>query len=88
MTVHTPALLRTGLRMDDLRHLRWSEVNLRSGVITVVMRKTKETAMVPISPELRQALLCLRKKPVVGEYVAALDAVPVKSAVKRGAEGN
>jgi integrase len=63
------AALHTGLRKDDLRHLRWSEVNLRSGVVTVVMRKTKETVMVPISSQFRQMLLRLRRKPLVGEHV-------------------
>jgi integrase len=61
--------LYTGLRRDDLRRLKWSSVDLANGVIRVVMEKTKEVAVVPISNRLRQALLRLRRSPVVSEYV-------------------
>ena len=59
----------TGLRFTDLRFLKWSSVDLKTGVIRLVMRKTKRSVTIPITPRLRDALHACRKRPVVSDYV-------------------
>ena len=59
----------TGLRFTDLRLLRWSNVDLKTGVIRLAMRKTKRTVTIPIVPRLRDALAGCRKRTVVAEEV-------------------
>jgi integrase len=61
--------LYTGLRRSDLRFLKWQNVDLRAGVIRVVMRKTKRPVLLPIVPKVRAALDTCRKRPVMSEYV-------------------
>lgn len=52
--------LETGLRLGDLLNLRWTSIDLAEGLVSVRMGKTKRTAVVPISSELRAALNLLR----------------------------
>src|SRR5579872_2733795 len=59
----------TGLRYTDLRFLKWSSVDLKAGVIRLVMRKTKRAVTIPITPRLREALQECRKRAIVSEYV-------------------
>ncbi len=63
------AALHTGLRRDDLRLLKWSSVDLGRRVITVVMKKTREVAVIPISKPLSEILHSLRRSTVIGECV-------------------
>jgi integrase len=41
----------TGLRLRDCSELRWSNVDLDKGIITVETRKTRKTVTVPIHPQ-------------------------------------
>jgi integrase len=41
----------TGLRLRDCSELRWNNVNLDKGLITVTTRKTKKDVSVPIHPQ-------------------------------------
>jgi integrase len=41
----------TGLRLRDCSELRWNNVNLDKGIITVTTRKTKKDVTVPIHPQ-------------------------------------
>jgi integrase len=41
----------TGLRLRDCSDLRWSNVNLDKGVITVTTRKTRKDVTVPVHPQ-------------------------------------
>jgi integrase len=61
--------LYTGLRRSDLRLLKWTSVDLSTGVIRLVMRKTKRPVLLPIVPKVRTALDACRKRTVMSEYV-------------------
>lgn len=52
--------LETGLRLGDLLNLRWASVDLAEGLVSVRMGKTKRTAVIPFSSELRAAFNVLR----------------------------
>lgn len=63
----------TGLRVSDVCRLKWKDVNLESGVISVVPLKTSKTGkkvIIPMHPELKEALLEARKESS-GEFVNA-----------------
>jgi len=49
-------LLATGARREEVVGLRWSEVNLREGVITFVRTKSGKSRSIPISGEALQIL--------------------------------
>src|ERR1700759_2458380 len=61
--------LYTGLRRSDLRLLKWTSIDLSTGVIRLVMRKTKRPVLLPIVPKVRTALDACRKRTVMSEYV-------------------
>jgi integrase len=61
--------LYTGLRRSDLRLLKWESLDLSSGLIRLVMRKTKRPVLLPIVPRVRAALDTCRKRTVMSEYV-------------------
>jgi integrase len=61
--------LNTGLRRSDLRLLKWTNIDLTSGVIRVIMGKTKRPVLLPIVPKVRAALDTCRKRTVMSEYV-------------------
>jgi integrase len=61
--------LFTGLRRSDLRLLKWTSVDLSTGVIRLVMRKTKRPVLLPIVPKVRTALDACRRRTVMSEYV-------------------
>lgn len=61
--------VETGLRRGDLLRLKWTQVDLKSGIIGVVTGKTRRKAFIPISKRCRAALSECRAKPVVGEFV-------------------
>jgi integrase len=53
----------TGVRLGDLSNLRWSAIDLNSGLITFTASKTKKPVTIPLHTELEQHLL---KSPGVG----------------------
>jgi integrase len=61
--------VETGLRKEDLRNLRWDQVNLASGFIRVLMLKTALEAEIPISRACRAALQVAETRSGRGEYV-------------------
>ena len=61
--------LYTGLRRSDLRLLKWTSVDLNTGIIRLVMRKTKRPVLLPIVTKVRTALDACRKRTVMSEYV-------------------
>ena len=54
------------IRIADVE--KHGPVDFRRGFIKVEMSKTHETALIPLTTELRECLLTLRKKAVVGEF--------------------
>ena len=48
--------VETGLRKNDLRNLRWDQVDLAAGFIRVLMQKTTLEAEIPVSRACRDAL--------------------------------
>ena len=61
--------IETGLRKMDLLNLEWTQVDLDSGFIRLLMKKTKKWAVVPISTLCRQALDECRARRVISRYV-------------------
>lgn len=59
------ALLFTGSRLGEILALRWDDVDLKRGVITIRQRKTRKPKSPPISGALRAVLASLR--PGVGQ---------------------
>lgn len=58
--------MTTGLRLGDACMLRWDDVNLETGIVSVVTSKRKRPVRVPIMNPLRELLLSRRDG---GEYV-------------------
>jgi integrase len=56
----------TGMRRSDCARLRWDNVDLGAGFITVKTMKTGETAEIPVLPALRDVLAAADRS---GEYV-------------------
>ena len=61
--------VETGLRKNDLRNLRWDQVDLTIGFIRVLMEKTILEAEIPISGACREALRVAEIRSGRGEYV-------------------
>jgi integrase len=61
--------IETGLRKMDLLNLEWAQVDLDSGFVRLLMKKTKKWAVVPISTLCRAALEECRAKRVVSRHV-------------------
>jgi integrase len=62
--------VETGIRIkSDLRNLSWRSVDLPSGTIRIITRKTGREALVPISRFCREALLRCRARSRESEYV-------------------
>jgi integrase len=61
--------VETGLRKNDLRNLRWDQVDLASGFIRVLMQKTTLEAEIPISRACREALRAAEVRSGSGDYV-------------------
>jgi len=66
--------LHAGLRRKDLRQLRWGDVNLDAGTITIALGKAKRTDTIPIHPQLAEELRRIRPSRITA---AALAAAPV-----------
>jgi integrase len=56
-------LLQTGLRKSEFLGLRWKDVDLKAGVLTIPLSKHGEARHVPISSEVR-AILSRRPRPL------------------------
>lgn len=61
--------VETGLRKNDLRNLRWAQVDPAGGFIRVLMEKTTLEAEIPISQACREALRVAETRSGRGEYV-------------------
>jgi integrase len=61
--------VETGLRKNDLRNLRWDQVDLTIGFIRVLMEKTVLEAEIPISAACREALRVAEIRSGRSEYV-------------------
>ena len=61
--------VETGLRKNDLRNLRWDQVDLTIGFIRVLMEKTILEAEIPVSAACREALRVAEIRSGRGEYV-------------------
>lgn len=53
------ALLFTGCRLGEILSLRWSDVDLNRGTLTVVQQKTRKQKTLPIEADLRTLLTAL-----------------------------
>jgi integrase/recombinase XerC len=66
-------LYGTGIRLNELIHLKWSDVQLQEGVIKVLGKRNKER-IIPIPQELNNLLLLYRKENTLGsKYVITTD---------------
>ena len=61
--------VESGLRVGDLRELKWSSIDLAAGFSRVVMRKTRREAVIPISSACHDALRASQARAVVSVYV-------------------
>lgn len=61
--------VETGLRKNDLRNLRWAQVDLETGFIRVLMEKTKLEAEIPISRACSVALRTLATRVGMNDFV-------------------
>ena len=61
--------VETGLRRGDLLRLKWTQIDLKGGVIEIVTGKTRRKAFIPISKRCRQSLIECRRRTTVGEHV-------------------
>ena len=66
-------LYGTGIRLNELIHLKWSDVQLQEGVIKVLGKRNKER-IIPIPQELINLLLLYKKENTLGsKYVITTD---------------
>jgi integrase len=61
--------LSTGLRWSEQYHLRWSNVDLKRGIITILQAKSGKKEYVHINAEARKALATLRAFAEKSEFV-------------------
>jgi len=61
--------LDSGLRLSDYRLLRWSQVDLDQGLISIIMRKTRRRVIVPLSDRALAILRHLRSEGSSSEFV-------------------
>lgn len=61
--------LDTGLRLSDYRLLRWRQVDLEQGLITVVMQKTHRRVIVPLSDRALDVLRQAKDEDARGDHV-------------------
>lgn len=54
--------LKTGMRQGEIFNLKWKEVDLAQGTISVTHTKSKKLRQIPIHPELAEALRVLPSK--------------------------
>jgi len=64
--------MSTGMRRGDVCNLKWSDVDLQSGMLTVKTSKTGETVEIPIFQSLREVLLARQGNDPVHVFPEAL----------------
>ncbi len=75
--------VNTGMRRSEILYLKWDDVNLKQGYITVIESKNNESRSIPINKILMDTLSCV-KNTSPGDYVFShSNGEPVKS-VKKG----
>ena len=62
-------LLTTGLRREDARQLRWSEVDLAMNRLHIMTRKKNVMVILPITRAFRAELLACRNRPIIADVV-------------------
>lgn len=65
--------LHTGMRRGEILDLKWEQVDLGSGWITVLKSKSGKSRMIPISPVLGETLLALKRSKDSSGYVFISD---------------
>ena len=55
--------LNTGLRKAEIQHIKWSDINIQQGFLTVHETKNGETRHVPLNKPAKDALMSVRKHP-------------------------
>lgn len=62
----------TGLRKGDILGLKWRDVDLERGIISIQMQKTGEPIEIPLIPMLRDLLQQIRSQAGLSEFVFCL----------------
>ena len=62
----------TGLRKGDILGLRWRDVDLDRGIISIQMQKTGESIEIPLIPMLRDLLEQMKLRAGLSQYVFSL----------------
>jgi integrase len=61
--------LNTGMRKGEILNLRWEDVDLRQGYITVVKTKNDEIRRIPLNKQLTDTLKSVKSLSAGGQYV-------------------
>ena len=75
-TVWYLAAALAGLRRGDLVRLRWSSVDLADGTITITDGKARRTDLLPIHPQLAEALEAIRPRRMTPQALAQAKVFP------------
>ena len=67
--------LHTGMRRNEQWQLRWQDVNLRAGIITIPQTKNSSRRHVPVNSVAEKALEVLAKSRIRSEYVCGGSAI-------------
>jgi len=72
-TMHAAVMVSvgSGVRMGELRRLRWSDVDLDGQRLRVLITKNNEARSVYLPPAVVEALRALKRLPVLGQVVVA-----------------
>lgn len=62
----------TGLRKGDILQLKWQDVDLDRGVISIQMQKTEDSLEIPLIPMLRDILVKMKAQSGLSQYVFSL----------------
>lgn len=63
-------LVNLGCRRSEVLELKWSDINFYENTIRITRDKTENADILPLSKQIKEALLCYRDTlPVSGEYI-------------------
>jgi integrase len=68
--------LNTGMRKAEIQNLKWSDINLQRGYLTIRESKSGESRHLPMNKTVRDTILSIRKHPETSYVLGGKDGLP------------